>query len=172
GGRGGVWGGGAVGQDKVGVVGIGFGCQRGNSRRVTFRGSGHNLDLGGSGIARIPQAVQDPLEPIGHRRLRALIYKTDSGDFRLLLRTRRDRPRSCRSNKPNKVAPPHYRPPRLGQQIVATFTLAQEEGRCPLWVKSRHMQRNTPCPLYPRKRTCAVHSCMSALTNSGHGVLF
>jgi hypothetical protein len=27
---------------------------------------------------------------------------------------------------------------------------------CPLWVKSGHMQRTTACPLYPRKRTCAV----------------
>src|SRR6478752_5538027 len=24
---------------------------------------------------------------------------------------------------------------------------------CPLWVTSGHMRRNTPCPLYPRKRT-------------------
>ena len=25
---------------------------------------------------------------------------------------------------------------------------------CPLWVKSRHAQRTSPCPLYPRKQTC------------------
>ena len=24
---------------------------------------------------------------------------------------------------------------------------------CPLWVKSRHLQCKTACPLYPRKRT-------------------
>jgi len=34
---------------------------------------------------------------------------------------------------------------------------------CPLWVKSRHMRRNKSCPLYPRKRTCAVHQPVSAL---------
>ena len=28
--------------------------------------------------------------------------------------------------------------------------------------ESRHLQRNTPCPLYPRKRTCAAHKPMSA----------
>jgi hypothetical protein len=27
---------------------------------------------------------------------------------------------------------------------------------CPLWVKRRHVRRNRSCPLYPRKRTCAV----------------
>ena len=34
---------------------------------------------------------------------------------------------------------------------------------CPLWVKSGHVQCKRPCPLCPRKRTCAVHSPMSAL---------
>jgi flavorubredoxin len=33
--------------------------------------------------------------------------------------------------------------------------------RCPLCVKSGHMQCKTPCPLYPRKRTCAAHKPMS-----------
>ena len=28
---------------------------------------------------------------------------------------------------------------------------------CPLWVKSGHVQRKKACPLYPRKRTCALH---------------
>jgi hypothetical protein len=32
----------------------------------------------------------------------------------------------------------------------------------PLWVKSRHMQRTSSCPLYPRKRTFAVDQLMSA----------
>ena len=34
---------------------------------------------------------------------------------------------------------------------------------CPLWVNSGHVRRKTSCPLYPRKRTCAVHQRMSAL---------
>src|SRR5262245_14314611 len=35
--------------------------------------------------------------------------------------------------------------------------------QCPLWVTSRHMQCKTPCPVYPRERTCAVQLGMSAL---------
>src|SRR5262245_14137482 len=27
---------------------------------------------------------------------------------------------------------------------------------CPLWVKSRHVQRKTACPLYPQKRTSSA----------------
>src|SRR5262249_58493211 len=34
---------------------------------------------------------------------------------------------------------------------------------CPLWVKSRHSRRKKSCPLYPRKRTCAVQLGMSAM---------
>jgi len=26
----------------------------------------------------------------------------------------------------------------------------RERGRCPLWVKSRHVQRTSSCPLYPQ----------------------
>jgi enoyl-CoA hydratase/carnithine racemase len=36
------------------------------------------------------------------------------------------------------------------------------EELCPLWVKSRHLRRKKSCPLYPRKRTCAVQLGMSA----------
>ena len=38
-----------------------------------------------------------------------------------------------------------------------------ETTKCPLWVKSGHVHRKRPCPLYPRKRTCAVQELMSAL---------
>src|SRR5262249_9715678 len=34
---------------------------------------------------------------------------------------------------------------------------------CPLWVISGHVRCKRPCPLCPRKRTCAVHWPMSAL---------
>src|SRR6476646_10647469 len=34
---------------------------------------------------------------------------------------------------------------------------------CPLWVKSGHVRCDRACPLYPRKRTCAVQPVMSAL---------
>src|SRR5215831_842914 len=33
-----------------------------------------------------------------------------------------------------------------------TGTRAVYAHECPLWVKSRHVQCNRPCPLYPRKR--------------------
>src|SRR5215472_19230649 len=42
-------------------------------------------------------------------------------------------------------------------------------GQCPLWVISRHVHCKRPCPLYPRKRTCAVQLEMSAL---GHKQTF
>jgi hypothetical protein len=36
----------------------------------------------------------------------------------------------------------------------ATYCIAAEQiGRCPLWVKSRHRSTPDRCPLYPRKRT-------------------
>ena len=38
-----------------------------------------------------------------------------------------------------------------------------EVSQCPLWVKSSHVQSKKPCPLCPRKRTCAAHKLMSAL---------
>src|SRR5262245_66694150 len=41
--------------------------------------------------------------------------------------------------------------------------LSQKARLCPLWVKSRHVQCTTPCPLCPRKRTCAAQYPMSAL---------
>src|SRR5262249_38733085 len=36
-------------------------------------------------------------------------------------------------------------------------------GRRPPWVTSGHFAVQSACPLYPRKRTCAVHQAMSAL---------
>src|SRR5262249_29311429 len=43
---------------------------------------------------------------------------------------------------------------RLGGSLTTFSTVS---------VKSRHMQCTTACPLYPRKRTCAVQLAMSAL---------
>src|SRR6516164_9318109 len=57
------------------------------------------------------------------------------------------------------VAPSHCRPPRLhstlAHRIGSTCLLegaSLDVGRCPLWVKDRHTQRTSSCPLYPRKR--------------------
>ena len=54
-----------------------------------------------------PAGRSGALEPIGHRRLRALIYKTNSGVFQLLLSTRRDRPRRSTAKCRHKIAPLH-----------------------------------------------------------------
>src|SRR4029077_4801714 len=36
-----------------------------------------------------------------------------------------------------------------------------QQAQCPLWVMSGHVQCKTPCPVYPRKRTFAIHSIAS-----------
>ena len=40
-------------------------------------------------------------------------------------------------------------------------------GRCPLWVKSRHLHRNKSCPLCTRKRTMNVEICILSTAKSG-----
>src|SRR5262249_35576621 len=99
---------GAARHDHAQILSNDFGYQRSNLRRVTSRRSGHNLDLGGSGVAGNPQAAQNCFDAKSHRRLRALIYKTDSRDFRGLLRSRTKRPSDrCHANKRDELAPPH-----------------------------------------------------------------
>src|SRR5215813_384313 len=41
-------------------------------------------------------------------------------------------------------------------------------GPCPLWVKSRHVQRAKACPLYPRKRHQTRHMEYPLRAKSGH----
>ena len=43
--------------------------------------------------------------------------------------------------------------------------------RCPLWVKSRHVQRKRSCPLYPRKRTFLGAGEYPLWANSGRDML-
>ena len=43
-----------------------------------------------------------------------------------------------------------------GPNCLWACKLDQGPLACPLWVKSRHVQRKRACPLYPRKRTCAA----------------
>ena len=43
----------------------------------------------------------------------------------------------------------------LDDPIVAGIETLNIEFPCPLWVISRHSVQETPCPLYPRKRTSA-----------------
>src|SRR5262249_6508608 len=48
----------------------------------------------------------------------------------------------------------------------------ERASRCPLWVKSRHVQRTSSCPLYPRKRHQMRHSGMSAKADISQRALF
>src|SRR5262249_32002536 len=60
---------------------------------------------------------------------------------------------------------------RLKREHHLNNTLA---AQCSLWVKSRHSNCNRSCPLYPRKRTCAMQTVMSASgqkqTCAAHGL--
>ena len=51
----------------------------------------------------------------------------------------------------------------LVRSVPEMLRLANVARQCPLWVISRHFAVQSPCPLYPRKRTCAVQLGMSAL---------
>jgi len=78
-----------------------------------------------------------------------------------VLRPCRDRPRSRHaSEKRDELTPPHCLPRRFASMVSAEISLLK--GACPLWVISGLMQCKTACPLYPRKRTCAVQLGMSA----------
>jgi hypothetical protein len=58
---------------------------------ITFRCSGHNLDLRARSVTN-PQAAQDSLYTESCRRFGARIDKTDSWGFQHLLRERDERP--------------------------------------------------------------------------------
>ena len=71
----------------------------------------------------------------------------------VLLRARRERPRSCRTNDcSDEIAAPH---------CLCVATILRTE--CPLWVKSGHYGVSERCPLYSQKRTLIEHVGMSAL---------
>ena len=40
---------------------------------------------------------------------------------------------------------------------------------CPLWVKSRHVQCDSRCPLYPRKRTSRIRGLMLIVMRLARG---
>src|SRR5262249_8963092 len=42
--------------------------------------------------------------------------------------------------------------PTIPPNRVGLVHHSKSEVQCPLWVKSRHVQCTSPCPLYPRKR--------------------
>jgi hypothetical protein len=83
-----------------------FSYQRSDVIRVAVRGSGHNLNLCGSGVAGSPKPGRDRLHASGHHRFGPRIDKTDSWDLRRLLRGRRERPcGSCPADKRDELAP-------------------------------------------------------------------
>src|SRR5262245_49462314 len=98
---------GAVHYEHIHIFRYDFCDQRRDLSWVTFRCSGHNFDLRGSSVARNPQAAQDSLYTKGCRRFGARVDKTDSWDFRRLLRTRCERPRSRAAQQRDEVAPVH-----------------------------------------------------------------
>ena len=61
----------------------------------------------------------------------------------------------------------HWRPGqpahrlRLRRESSVCITTNLSAG-LPLWVRSRHLQCGSRCPLYPRKQTCAAQQPMSA----------
>src|SRR5262249_45425209 len=95
------------------------------------------------------------------RARRGAAKETDYRPWLLRARSKRPRGRSA-SNHFDELAPSHRLPPSSGWATYR-FRLAPRSGPCPLWVKSRHSHCTSPCPLYPQKRTFAVHQPMSAL---------
>src|SRR5262249_12127495 len=74
-----------------------------------------------------------------------------------------------------KAASPPRRVMNSRRLILAPHTSGHRSGsklhwespcRCPLWVKSGHLQRTSSCPLYPRKRHQTRHMGMSARAKS------
>ena len=83
---------GAIHYEHIHIFRYDFCYQRRDLSWVTFRCSGHNLDLRGSSVARNPQAAQDSLYTKSCRRFGARVDKTNSWDFRRLLPVRGKRP--------------------------------------------------------------------------------
>ena len=88
--------------------------------------------------------------------MRARPTNPTRGTFSACCERARKRPRQYRAegNKTNELASPHCRPRGSGQGIVTAQTSTLEGSDLPqLWVKSGHFAVQSPCPLYPRKRT-------------------
>src|SRR5215475_531758 len=68
---------------------------------------------------------------------------------RVLIRVRNRPLRECHRNRPQS---------KTNESLACG--LSKKAGlRCPLWVKSRHMQCKAPCPLYPRPVKLAIAEC-------------
>src|SRR5262249_32300048 len=96
---------GTIHYEHIHVFRYDFRYQRRDLSWVAFRCSGHNLDLRGSSVARNSQATQDSLYAKSCRPFGARIDKTDSWDFRRLLRARRERPRRRAAEQRYELTP-------------------------------------------------------------------
>ena len=96
---------GAIHYEHIHIFRYDFCYQRRDLSWVTFRCSGHNLDLRGRSVTRNPQAAQDSLYTNSCRRIGARIDKTDSWDFWRLLRLRCDRPCRRTAKQRDELAP-------------------------------------------------------------------
>src|SRR5262249_38024408 len=83
------------------------------------------------------------------------IQETNHGLPVGLLCTRRER--ACNRRTPeqsNNIAPAHVNPPSFKDDASSCLDHTRSgtlvHGLCPLWVRSRHMRRKKPCPLYPQ----------------------
>ena len=94
---------------------------------------------------------QHIIKDADHRMVRP--RRRDTHREVLLLRRSSDRPRCAAPPRSDMNSRRLIAPPRL--QDRASYRIKQQrwKGPCPLWVKSRHVQRKRSCPLYPRKRT-------------------
>ena len=61
------------------------------------------------------------------------------------------------------TASPHVAPDGSRRWPILGKSSLRAVAGCPLWVISGRCRLSDPCPLYPRKRTCAPHKLMSAL---------
>src|SRR5262245_18859502 len=79
-----------------------------------------------------------------------------------LLCTSNYRPHQCRADKADKFPPPHARSNLGTRHSNGSIRHSERASQgCPLWVKSRHMQRKTACPLYSRKRNSKFAVCLT-----------
>ena len=93
-----------------------------------------------------------------------------------LLRARDNRPDRCAARKGDEFAPSHVRLRPRGldpaHRIASNCPLEGvplEVGRCPLWVKSGHVQCNSVCPLCANSGHCVIHSTTSSARSSSDG---
>jgi hypothetical protein len=121
---------------------------------TTTSPTGINPHVLANAPARLLQSLQECPDPgLKIRIVRGYVKEHANAPNALgMLPPRRERPCCRAAEKRDELAPSHCLPRDLGQGIVATLGNAlkgvrHETGRCPLWVKSRHLQCKQRCPL-------------------------